>query len=380
MEMKKAIGIIAGVGAGAFVVALIIGYFAFDDSADVRKLKEDLAAAKQAGDDAVKKVRAELDGTIKDLEGKNKQLADDLDKARKEMSSKVADLDSQLNMARTSAETDKQRLQGDIERLTEQVKQLQAQQIKGPQLPTLIDRLNKVWPAYIGFSVRALELKNALALARIAPPDLAAINKYTNDIIEASKVYSEQSKEVLQHVRLVRGELSKVGIEPDTLERKFSPELERTTKQLSEIVKGIAEKVVSREVAVDAAVDFTDVGIKAEPGDLVFFSVTGSWQMSSELPVGNQDGWPDIPNHLKVEPKLQGGALICKVGVSQNVLPAYGKMPVVVEEEGLLRLGINDKRLDDNIGRLTVTAVRIPGAQLSAFEEFWNKKLERLVY
>ena len=379
METKKATGIIAGVGAGLFLVGLILGYIAFDDSGEVRKLREELDAARKEKERALGELQEAKEKELAALRQEKEQVRADLEETRKRLSGQVAALTAQLEAARKAARAEKRRLEAEVERLTEQVRALQAKEISGPRLPELVDRLNKVWPAYVGFSLRALELKNALALARVAPPDVAAVKDCAREILEYVKTYAAQSRDVLEHVRLARAELRKVGIEPDVLERRFSPQLEKVTRELADLVGRVVEKTVKRTVDVEASVRFTDCGLKAEPGDLLFFSASGSWQMSSEMDISDATGWDNVPNHLKLAPGLRGGALVCKVGVSEAILPAYGRMPVVCKESGLLRLAMNDKRLDDNVGRLTVTIIRVPGAELAEFEKFWEKKLKPLL-
>lgn len=376
--MKK-LGILAAVTFAVFIAGLVIGFLVFNDNAEVRRLKGEVAKVTKERDDIRQSLTGQLQESTKRLEAEKASLAQQLDGLRTELGGKVQSLQRSLEAANDRIKSETQRLEAEKLRLLEQVKELQQTQISGPQLPALISRLNAVWPAYVGFSLRAMQLKNMVTLARLAPPDVNAISQAAQDILTHTGTYAAESAEVLTHVRLVRQELSKAGMKPELLERRFSPKLEGTVRRLAELAGRITERTASRDIAVDAAKGFTDAPVKIEPGDLLFFFPRKTWQMSPERDPAGASGWEAVPEHLRVEPKLNGGALVFKVGVSNTVLPAYGPMPQKALDAGALRLGINDKKLDDNIGVIEVTVVRVPGNETQEFEAFWEAELAPLL-
>jgi DNA/RNA endonuclease YhcR with UshA esterase domain len=67
-----------------------------------------------------------------------------------------------------------------------------------------------------------------------------------------------------------------------------------------------------------------------------------------------------------------------KIGVSETYLPGYGQMPVVTPEEGRIRIGINDKKLDDNVGLIKFVVVKVSASALAKFADFWKEARKTL--
>ena len=49
---------------------------------------------------------------------------------------------------------------------------------------------------------------------------------------------------------------------------------------------------------------------------------------------------------------------------TEKILPAYGSDPITLEDAGRLEFHINDKRADDNSGRMSVEIIRISHAEI----------------
>ena len=380
MEMKKAISIIAGVGAGTFIFTLIVGYFLFNDNAEVRSLKEQVKALEDEKTQMAKNLEAKYKDRIKELEGKTASLEQELTATKKDLNSKWMKTNNDLTISKQNEQRLKDQLKAERTRLEAQVRKLEEAQIAGPDLPTLVDELNRMWPAYIGFSVRGMELRNSLANARVATPDIEKVQKAAQDVLDYVGAYEQNILALRQHVKMVRPELDKIGIDPALILRLFSENIDRIVKNLTQHVGDITARVTTKKGRVDASKGFADIPIKLEEGDLLFFEYEGTWQMSSDRGMGSAAGWDDIPNHMKHTADAPGGCLVFKVGVSDTVLPAFGRQPKIAPETGLLRVGINDKVLDDNVGYMDVTVSRVPGKELDAFEKFWADKMAPIVH
>jgi hypothetical protein len=111
-----------------------------------------------------------------------------------------------------------------------------------------------------------------------------------------------------------------------------------------------------REVAVVAAVPWTDTGISVRPGQALYFDANGrvSWGPGrSDGPAG-EGGSPR--NAARPIPGRPAAALIGRVGDSDEIFfIGSDSGPIRMRSGGRLHLGINDDMLNDNSGAFRVT-------------------------
>lgn len=375
MDGKK-LGIIAGAAAGLFLLGLVIGYAAFSGGARIRELEKalkdeqdararDVAAAKNAGDQAIKDTAAELE-----------KARADLDAFKKDSAAKVAELTTRANRAEFEAKEAKSRLAQEVDRLNKELADAKKGAAAGPEVPKLVNALVKVWPAWSAMALGAKDLASEVQAARFRIPDKAAIDAKAAEVIKASLAYKASSVEVYNHVLSRRNELRDAGFDCAAIEKKFADETRRLTEKLVAEVENFKDGISADVVEVDATKGFSDTRVPVAKGDLVFVTLAdprqSTWQMSQEWGEAGPEGWEQVPGHLKIDPKLRGGSCIVKIGVSDVHLPGYGQMPQVATEAGRLRIGINDKKLDDNLGVIKFNVVKVSTAGIDRFMKFWK--------
>jgi hypothetical protein len=111
-----------------------------------------------------------------------------------------------------------------------------------------------------------------------------------------------------------------------------------------------------REVAVVAAVPWTDTGIEVRAGRDIYLNATGriSWgPKRSDGPAGERNS---PRNDARPIPSRPAAALIGRVGEGNDIFFIGAESgPIRMRESGRLYLGVNDDMLNDNSGAFRVT-------------------------
>ncbi|MBN1808996.1 MAG: hypothetical protein JW909_07990 [Planctomycetes bacterium] len=375
MDAKK-MGIMAGCGAALFLVGLLIGYFAFNDNALVDKLKQDLKDQKTAADQQIAKLQEEKAASAKAGEEELKKLKEAAGTKQKEDAERIEKLTKDLDNTQFALGEEKTRSEEQIASLKKELASVSRNVASGPQIPKLVNNLTKAWPSWLSLALAATDLANEVEASTYRPPVKESLDEKVAALGKAAEEYAPTSAAVYEHVQSRRGELRTAGFDCAALEKLFDPRNRQLAERLQKEVIVFQDGVTSEIVEVDATKDFQDTRTKVAKSDFIFLEVTGSkkskWQMSQEWGERGVEGWEDVPGHLKVVPELAGGALIMRIGVSKTYMPGYGDMPAVATDTGRIFLGINDKKLDDNLGSITVRLIKVSAEAVSRFDEFWK--------
>jgi hypothetical protein len=374
---KRKMGIVGGAAAGLFLLGLLVGYASFSSKGKVSDLTQQLEAEKTAHAADIVKAKAGSEQALKDKTAECEKLQADLAAQQKDSAAKQAELKQRTEKAEFEAKDIKGRFDKETERLNKELTDLKKGAVSGPDVPKLVEGLVKAWPAWVSLAMVSNMLADEVMASRYRAPDKKTIEDDVAEILKASKVYEDASAAVYQHVQSRRNELRDAGFDCAALEKTFSAETRKLAANIVSQVQSFNDGVAMEVVEVDSTKGFADTRVQVSKGDLIFLAPEdpkhASWQMSQEWGERGPEGWDNVPGHLKVTQDLRGGAAIMKIGVSEAYLPGYGQMPVVTPEEGRIRVGINDKKLDDNTGAIKFVVVKVSSSALAKFGEFWKE-------
>ena len=373
---KKKMGVIGGTAAGLFLFGLLVGYASFSSKGMLTDLNQQLEVEKTAHAADVAKARAESAQALKDKTAECEKLQADLAALQKDSAAKQAELKQRTEKAEFEVKDIKGRFDKETERLNKELTDLKKGAVSGPDVPKLVEGLVKAWPAWVSVAMISNMLADEVIASRYRAPDKKAIESDVAEVLNAAKAYQDASTVVYQHVKSRGKELREAGFDCAALEKTFSDETRKLAANIVTQVQSFNDGVTTEVVEVDSTKGFADTRVQVSKGDFVFLAPEdpkhASWQMSQEWGEKGPEGWDNVPGHLKVTQDLRGGAAIMKIGVSETYLPGYGQMPVVTPEEGRIRVGINDKKLDDNTGAIKFVVVKVSSSALAKFGDFWK--------
>jgi len=128
-----------------------------------------------------------------------------------------------------------------------------------------------------------------------------------------------------------------------------------------------------RRVTVSAQSDWVDSDVEVGSGDLVYVRAQGSWAMTIAAVVSVDGGEDEAPlvECVPLVGALPLGAVLWRVADGERthaLLPDGTSDAVRVEAAGAIRFRINEQRLDDNAGAMTVEVMVVPKWLIAALD------------
>jgi len=318
------------------------------------------ASAEARIQEAVKKEHDRAAGLIKEKDG---QIED----AR----SRIKDLGGKL------AESEKEAADGKkkIDDLGQEVLRLQGV-IAGKSRATHdLLRRRLPWVALVGMLWRNVgEASAILSQARVGWPDVATARKAAAGLEELIKRYVEAAQAVRVFIDNNSKELlgEEIGRIDDYREGVTEGEVDRIRK-LGDAILAAVGRLGSSSVKVDSEKDdWTDTDVLVEQGDIIHIRADGRWRMTPSWEPSGPDGW-DAGGQYRIASNVRTGALIMRIGVSDEYHAAYLGVPIIAEARGRVKFRINDKDVANNRGIMAVDVASANPALIEKAVKLWEE-------
>lgn len=366
---KKQIQILAGTGVGGLILGFLLGWMSFSIGDALDRAKEATKAAEKATV-AAKKREAKAKKALKDAEDKAKV---DLNKLRVEKEKEISAVNTSLEEAKAVTE----RLEitnRDLKERNVSLKQkmgiaksrTEARAKDVPATARLVAALGRLRPAQAGLQAARAEVIARFESALVARPDVgplqAAVAAYRKSVDPFGKAAREVEQVLSNNSKALKD--AKVDMSTNSPHRKgIGDKVRKQAGNLANLFDSAAQAIESGKISVRAkSQGWTESEVTVNAREQVFVHAVGKWLAKYDWSEKDARGWPgEAQVQFRIKPSLPFGCLIVRVQGqdTEKILPAYGSDPITLQDAGRLEFRMNDKRGDDNSGRLSVEIIRI---------------------
>ena len=149
------------------------------------------------------------------------------------------------------------------------------------------------------------------------------------------------------------GEIARLYMDASAARRLFASRVGTTGSAPGGARRGQADATVT----VDATTPWTDTGIIVRAGERIAFNASGSINVLPDVTAG-PDGQTNMKQGTYPVRAMAAGGLIGRVGNGRPFPIGSTRMPIEMEANGRLFLGVNDDNFGDNGGSFEVRIVR----------------------
>ena len=310
-----------------------------------------------------------------------KKLAEAEDAARKVME----DHAQELKKLQDDHEAELQRLQGDVaaargeaknlrervNRLREETRIAKAATGSVPVVAKLVTLRDAHRPIEVAVA-RDLNLaRMLLSRARKSIPEMEELRSVKGRLREKTTKLGESVRRLYSYVSRNSRALKEAGADPVGQMIDLSIDEFKLLEGAVEAVIDTVEGMRSNRAQVFAEKEWQDCDASARKGDYVCIKGLrkSNWRMRSGWgPKKGEDaigGW-DMDYQSKIHPDSRSGALIMRIGLSEEIWPAYLGKPVIADENGAISCRMNDKLPDGNWGKVFIEITTLSGERLDA--------------
>ncbi len=305
---------------------------------------------------------------------------------RKTHEAAVAELDGKitaLDDAKKKSETEAAKAGAEITKLTKNNRDLaeENRQLKfqaggsSPSVSRLLEMRMALIPVQIKLWRALGEVMSVLAQAERGWPNVALARRTNKALAGLSKEHAKLARSVKAFIEQNSKELAqKLG----NLAPHRKGVQDRDVKMIENLAGKIGKAVAnmkhgSVKVPADAAKNsWTDAEVQVKPGDVIHVRAGGGWRMSESLAPSGPEGWDGNSQH-KITQAARAGGLILRIGVSQDLHPAYLGKPIIAKAQGHVAFRINDKDPRGNAGWIRVEMVSADPEALRKAVALWKK-------